>query len=118
MTINKQILKEIYFYEFQVFSLFNPVHLIEKIIDQGIYVESHYYKYDQLKEKFKKPYIKLELFDLFIPYIVNHLQTEDSVISILDYIRKSQLKLDLKSRKKIEIRMQQMIYEYMIKPSR
>lgn len=118
MAINNDILKEIYFYEFQVFTLFNPIHLIEKIIEQGINIESNFYKNGFSVKSQNKPYMKLESFDLFIPYIVNHLQTEQSVLSILRHFITDYSKFKGANKMKIELRMQQMLYEYMIKPSR
>ena len=78
--LDGSLLKDLYFSHFIVFSLFNPVHLIEDLQVQGYYVDSKYLSAETRKNKagFKKG---VQHFDLFITYIVNFLQSEKSVLS-------------------------------------
>lgn len=74
--INIKALKQLYFLDTIVVSLFNPVHLISEIENMGFHVDSKYSK--------KKVEVKqakgVERFDLFISYIINFLMTEAFVL--------------------------------------
>ncbi|WPV01639.1 hypothetical protein SNE26_07615 [Mucilaginibacter sp. cycad4] len=87
--IDNDLLKEVYFGQTVVMSLFNGIHLINKIEDRGFVVKSNYYV------KARTPTSKMKggisYFDLFIPYITNHLFTENFVLGILDELEKSNL---------------------------
>ena len=118
MPINNEILKDLYFEDFQVVSLFNPVHLIERLITKGIIVKSKYYDNDQQLSETKKPRITAEYFDLYIPFITSFLQTENSIVIIFDLIETEYFVKEDKVNTRIEIKMQQFVEKYMFKPSR
>lgn len=98
-------LKKLYFYNVIVISFFNPVHLIERLNDLGYFVDSKYSKIEKDVLIHKKG---IESFDLFIPYIINFLMTEDFIINIITKIEnepsfhKNNMRLVIKLNQKIE----------------
>lgn len=74
--INIKALKQLYFLDTIVVSLFNPVHLISEIENMGFYVDS---KYSKKKVEVKQAKC-VERFDIFISYIINFLMTEAFVL--------------------------------------
>lgn len=78
--LKNNLLKQMYFLDTVVISLFNPIHLIEKIEKLGYYVDS---KYANKKSEEIKPQKGIERFDLFISYIINFLMTESFVIETI-----------------------------------
>jgi hypothetical protein len=114
--INNEILKEIYFQKFKIVTIFNPAHIIEEIQGKGINIDS---KYANPNNKFDvKQSISIGYFDSFIPYIINHLQNEQSIIEIINqFIKNIILKPNTKGQFNIEIN--QAIYDWHLKsPSR
>ena len=118
MDIDDKVLRDIYFQDFEVISMFNPVHLIEELIDNGVFINSNFYPEKKIPKDIKHPIIKVEYFDLFLPFIVGHLQTEKSVVRIVEMMKKEMFDSKLSKNTKAEIKMQQMIFEQMITPNR
>ena len=85
--IDNKLLRDLYFGQSVVMSIFNPVHLIHDVEKSGFLVESEYYKSESNERSGKKGVIKH--FDLFISYIINHLLTENFVIGMLAKIEES-----------------------------
>lgn len=83
--IDSNVLKQMYFLNTIVISLFNPVHLIEDIEKLGYFVDS---KYSDKKREDVKPTKGIDRFDLFISYIINFLMTESFVIKSIQEIDK------------------------------
>ena len=83
--IESKVLKQMYFLNTIVVSLFNPVHLIEEIEKLGYFVDS---KYSDKKRENIKPTKGIDRFDLFISYIINFLMTESFVIKSIKEIDK------------------------------
>ena len=81
--IDSKVLKQMYFLNTIVISLFNPVHLIEEIEKLGYFVES---KYSNKKREDIKPTKGIDRFDLFISYIINFLMTESFVLESVKHI--------------------------------
>ncbi|MCL6264928.1 hypothetical protein [Flagellimonas myxillae] len=81
--IDYNVLKQVYFLNTIVISLFNPVHLIEEIEKLGYFVDS---KYSNKKREDIKPTKGIDRFDLFISYIINFLMTESFVIESVQQI--------------------------------
>lgn len=81
--IKSNLLKQMYFLDTIVISLFNPIHLIEEIEDFGYFVDS---KYVNKKKEDMKPQKGIERFDLFISYIINFLMTESFVMDSVKQI--------------------------------
>ncbi len=81
--INNNVLKQMYFLNSIVISLFNPIHLIEEIEKLGYFVDS---KYSNKKREYTKPTKGIDRFDLFISYIINFLMTETFVIESIQQI--------------------------------
>lgn len=81
--IDIQQLKNIYFCNTKVSSLFNPVHLIEKVNNLGYHVDS---KYSSIAKDSKIHKKGIEHFDLFLSYIMNFLMTEDFIVDIITHI--------------------------------
>lgn len=82
--LNPSLLKDLYFTQFFVLSLFNPAHLIGELHTNGYHVDSKYLSAATRNNQggFKKG---VQQFDLFISYIVNFLQSEKSVLgSVLE----------------------------------
>lgn len=118
MPIKNEILKDIYFEDFEVMVIFNPVHLIEKLISKNVMVESKYYKNGEHIENVSYPKITAEYFDLYIPYIMSFLQSEQSIVKIFELIKSEFANKKGISQTRIEIRMQQKVAKYMTKPCR
>ncbi|WP_111307020.1 hypothetical protein [Confluentibacter sediminis] len=83
--IDSNELKQMYFLNTIVVSLFNPIHLIEDIEKLGYFVDS---KYSDKKREDVKPTKGIDRFDLFISYIINFLMTESFVIKSIQEIDK------------------------------
>jgi len=117
MPISNQILKDIYFEDFEIMSVFNPVYLIEKLTAKGVIIKSKYCNNKIPVENIGYPKITAMFFDLYIPYILYFLQTERSIIKIFDAVKKEFSNKEKMGSVKLEIRMQQKIEKYMTKPS-
>lgn len=83
--IDGNLLKQIYFLNTIVVSLFNPVHLIEEIEKLGYFVDS---KYSDKTKEIIKPTKGIDRFDLFISYIINFLMAESFVIKSIQEVEK------------------------------
>lgn len=118
MPIDNKILKDIYFEDFKIMTIFNPVHLIEELQDDGIIIKSKYCREETPIDKISYPKITMAFFDLYIPFIMGFLQTEKSIIKIVEKIKREFTNKENMKPAKIEIRMQQKIARYMTKPSR
>lgn len=102
--INIKALKQLYFFDTIVISLFNPIHLISEIENMGFHVDSKYSK--------KKVEVKqtkgVERFDLFISYIINFLMTEAFVLETIkevenNYINRGNAKILIKPQQNFDI---------------
>lgn len=101
--LNIDLLKKLYFLEFHVMSLYNPIHLINDVEALGFIVESKYA--DNTNTKGRIHIIKD--FYLFISYIINHLQTESFVVdSLTEAVKKAGGSQD----KSILIKLQQRVF--------
>lgn len=86
--MDDKALKEIYFKDSQLVSLFNPVHLILDVEKMGFQVESKY-SHPSVKS-LGKLFAVVQRFDLFISYIIRHLMTEEFVLGFIREIQNSQ----------------------------
>ncbi|CCH54767.1 hypothetical protein BN8_03970 [Fibrisoma limi BUZ 3] len=78
--IDTNLLKDIYFTTCMVSSIFNPIHLIEKVESMGYKVDSKYINNGRYKEELQK---SIQHFDSFIPHVIDHLLTENFVFESL-----------------------------------
>jgi hypothetical protein len=115
--IKKNILKEIYFDDFQVVSIFNPINLILQLNELGIVVKSNFCEHDDNKNNNIFPRMTIEYFDFFVPLILNHLQSEKSIINVIKLVKDELVNKKLKN-SKVELRLIQMVHERYIIPSR
>lgn len=99
--IQKEILKQLYFGECFVISIFNPAHLIIEIEKLGYFVDS---KYATQKPPMDGPRKLIERFDLFISYINNFLMAETCVTNSIKEAENFPLKYQ---QNRFSIRMQQ-----------
>jgi hypothetical protein len=102
--IKNEVLKKMYFHEFTVITIFNPLYIIEEIKKLGYLVISKYCENENIKITRKK---RLENFDFFIPYVTNHLQSEKSIVEIIKEIDK--ISNGEKITKKYTIKLQQIL---------
>ncbi|WP_281922035.1 hypothetical protein [Flavobacterium collinsii] len=102
--INIKALKQLYFLNTIVISLFNPLHLISEIENMGFHVDSKYSK--------KKVEVKqtkgVQNFDRFISYIINFLMTEEFVLESVkgveeNYKNHGNAKILIKPQQKFDI---------------
>lgn len=118
LPISNDVLKEIYFNTFFVGVLFNPVYLIDTLIQKGFHLKSKYYHVtDNLKDN-KNGLLRIEGFDLFIPYIIHHLQSENSIIETIEIIQKEVKTKKIKQNMGFQIKMQQILFSSYKKNSR
>lgn len=103
--MDDKALKEIYFKDSQLVSLFNPVHLILDVEKMGFQVESKY-SHPPIKSP-GKLFAVVQRFDLFISYIIRHLMTEEFV---LDFIREIQNSQYWGTNARISMKPQQRMY--------
>lgn len=85
--IDNNLLKQLYFTDCLVVSLFNPIYLIEEVEKMGFTVSSKYANRKEVDNKKSKK--EVQQFDYFIPYIVNFLFNESFVINSLKEIESS-----------------------------
>lgn len=101
--IKPDLLKQLYFLDSMIISLFNPIHLIKDIENLGYNVESKYVENKKETDKNKRQK-KIERFDLFISYIINFLMTENVVLDSIGNIENEYRDIE---NKKIRIKLQQ-----------
>lgn len=118
LPVVDHILKDIYFKSFFVVILFNPVHLIDKLIEKGIHLKSKYYHSDESFKPDKKGQIRVERFDSFIPYITHHLQTEKSIIETIEVVQNEIKEKKIKHNMRFDFKIQQVILDNYKKPNR
>jgi len=83
--LDEVLLKKLYFFEYILISLFNPIHIIEEVEELGFIVESKYG--DGNKPKKEGPQSIIQRFDRFFPYIINSLQKEIFIIESLKSVK-------------------------------
>jgi hypothetical protein len=77
--LSPSLLKDLYFLNFIVTTLFNPVHIIDDLKQRGYHIESKYNT-----EPYAIGRAQLKYFDSMITLITNHLHTEQSVLGMID----------------------------------
>lgn len=103
--LDQILLKKLYFFEYILITLFNPIHIIEEIEDLGFKVESKYS--DKNKIHKIEPKSTIQQFDRFIPYITNSLQKEAFVVQSIQSVRK--LALEKNTNMKVLIKPQHLV---------
>ena len=118
LPVSDHILKDIYFKSFFVVILFNPVHLIDKLVEKGVHVISKYYNMDDTFKPNRNGQIRIERFDSFIPYITYHLQTEESIIDSIEVVQNEIKEKNIKHNMRFDFKIQQMMLDNYKKPNR
>ena len=118
LPISEGLLKDLYFKSFFVVVLFNPVHLIDKLMEKEIQLKSKYYKTIDTEKSNKNGQLRVERFDSFIPYITNHLQTENSIIESIEVVQNKIKGEKIKHNMRFDFKIQQIIFDNYKKPNR
>lgn len=79
--LSPELLKDLYLSNFLVITVFNPAHILDDLQQRGFNVKS---KYSTSPEIPGKP--QIQFFDSMITLITNHLQTEESILKMLDAV--------------------------------
>ncbi|MFT3911474.1 MAG: hypothetical protein QM737_18770 [Ferruginibacter sp.] len=82
--LNEDLLRKLYFFEYILISLFNPIHIIEEVEGLGFSVESKYAETKLIPGKFKGV---IQRFDRFLPYITNFLHKESFITDSINSVK-------------------------------
>lgn len=82
--LDETLLKKLYFLEYLVISLFNPIHIIDEVESLGFSVESKYAETKLVAGEFKGV---IQRFDRFFPYITNFLHKESFIIDSINSVK-------------------------------
>lgn len=105
--IKCSFIKDIYFADCHIISLFNPIYLIEKIENMGFIIDSKYSNRNKTKKE-ENVVKTIKRFDLFLPYITEYLLTENFVIESINAIENHPLgntsaEITIKPQQRIDI---------------
>jgi len=79
--LSAALLKDLYFSDFLVITIFNPAHILHVLKERGYNVQS---KYNTAPPVTGKP--NIQYFDSMIWLITNHLQLESSILEMIDSV--------------------------------